>query len=239
MRILRGRARDPTTDREATGRMLARTAETGEPAFRAWTPHRQVAFGRRDASAPGYDEARRAAERHGFPAVQRSVGGRAVAYTGGTVAFAHTVPVPDLRTGLDERYDDAVDGVCRALARLGVDAEPGEPPDSFCPGDHSVQAGGKIAGIAQRIRRGAALVAGVVVVGDDEAIRDVLTDVYPALDVPFDPASVGSVALAGGPDDPDAVVAALAWAFVDDPTPTAARVRPDGSVDEAPADRET
>jgi lipoate-protein ligase A len=219
--------------------MLARTAETGEPAFRAWTPHRQVAFGRRDASAPGYDDARQAAERHGFPAVQRSVGGRAVAYTGGTVAFACTVPVPDLRTGLDERYDDAVDGVCRALARLGVDAEPGEPPDSFCPGDHSVQAEGKVAGIAQRIRRGAALVAGVVVVADDEAIRAVLSDVYPALDVPFDPASVGSVARAGGPADPDAVIGALAWAFVDDPAPTAARVRPDGSVDETPADRET
>jgi lipoate-protein ligase A len=231
MRVLRGRARDPTTDREATAAMVDRTADTGEPGFRAWTPHRQVAFGRRDAAESGYEAARRHAERHGFPAVQRSVGGRAVAYTGTTVAFARSVPVPDIRTGLDDRYEAAVDGVCRALERIGVHPERGEPPATFCPGDHSVQADGKIAGIAQRVRRGAALVAGVVVVADHDAIAAVLDDVYPALGVPFDPESVGSVARAGGPADPAAVVDALEWAFVDDAFPRIERVTPDGELE--------
>jgi lipoate-protein ligase A len=210
--------------------MLTRTGETGVETFRAWTPHRQLAFGRRDTHAGGYETARRTAEERGYAVVERSVGGRAVAYSGSTVAFAHALPLDDPRQGLTDRYEGGVDGVVVALRSLGVDARPGEPAASFCPGDHSVQARGrKVAGIAQRIQSDAALVAGCVLVSDREDLVDVLTPVYDALDVPFVPDSVGTVAHAGGTSDPDPVCRALERAFVGDGDDPAVQVH---TVDE-------
>lgn len=215
MRVLRGRATDPAADRSVTTSMLADTAETGTPSLRVWTPHRQVAFGRRDTHEEGYDRARAAAQRRGFTPVERGVGGRAVAYSGSTVAFAHAIPIDDLRAGLGRRYENATQTVQEALATLGVDTERGEPADAFCPGTHSLQRDGKIAGIAQRVQQDAALVGGCVVVTDRDELADVLAAVYRELGVPFDPESMGSVAAAGGPADPDRVVRALERAFVD------------------------
>lgn len=205
MRVLRGRADDPEADRERSAAMLEHTAATGERVVRVWTPHRQVAFGRRDASRDGYEVAAAAARLQGFPPHERRVGGRAVAYTGSTVAFARTEPVEDVRQGLDERYDDVATAVQRACWRLGVPAQRGEPPESFCPGDHSLQHRGKLAGIAQRVTVDAALTSGCVVVDDHEEIAAVLEEVYDAIDVPFDPDSVGSFERSGGETDPTVV----------------------------------
>jgi lipoate-protein ligase A len=216
VRVVRGRAPTLDVDRTGTDAMLASTADTGVPAVRVWTPHRHVAFGRRDARTAGYERARAAAESRGYPAVERSVGGRAVAYAGTTVAFAVAVPIEDDRRGLESRYDAATTAVVRALRSLGVPARRGEPEASFCPGDHSVQARGKISGIAQRIRRETALVAGVVVVDAHDELASVLDPVYEALDVPFDPDSVGSVARSGGRSDPDVAVDALCDSFCGD-----------------------
>jgi lipoate-protein ligase A len=224
MRVLRGRAGAIDADREASMAMLDEVGATGEPAVRVWRPHRQVAFGRRDAREDGYDRARAAAREHGFPPVERDVGGRAVAYTGTTVAFARAEPIGDIREGLDERYERATGDVARALARLGVDATRGEPPDSFCPGTHSLQATGKLAGIAQRVRQDAAVVAGVLVVADHDAIAAVLDDVYGALGVPFDPESGGSGARGGCDADPDAVVRTVEAELVGTATTTVEQV---------------
>lgn len=209
MRVLRGRAETIDADREASRAMLTRTIETGEPMVRVWRPHRQLAFGRRDANADGYEGARRVAREHGFPPVERDVGGRAVAYTGTTVAFVRTEPLTDVRQGLGERYDRMVADVRRGLERLGVEAEEGEPSDSFCPGTHSLSRRGKLAGIAQRVRQGGAAVAGVLVIADHREIAAVIADVYDALGVDFDPDSVGSIERAGGNADPGAVVSTL------------------------------
>ena len=198
--------------------MVERAADTATPALRVWTPGQQLAFGRRDTRADGYEAARTAAADHGFPPVERSVGGRAVAYADSTLAFAHAVPTADARTGLDERYAAAVETVVDALRACDATVERGEPPESFCPGDYSVRAtdGGKIAGIAQRVRGEAALVAGSVTVADRAPIRAVLADVYDALGVAFDTESVGSVAAAGGPAGPRRVRTALEDALVAD-----------------------
>lgn len=211
MRFLRGRAGTPAADRAATDALVERAVRTGEPALRVWTPHRQVAFGRRDARADGFEVARDAAQRRGFPTAERAVGGRAVAFTGSTVAVVRADPGAD-RT-IQSRYADAIGRLRRALAAVGVDAERGEPEASFCPGSHSLQAGGKIAGLGQRVRQDVALTAGVVIVRDSEAIASVLAPVYEALGVPFDPESVSSVAAAGGDPDPVEVCAAIADAF--------------------------
>jgi lipoate-protein ligase A len=226
MRLVRGRADSPAEDRAATATLLARAGDASEEAFRAWTPHRQVAFGRRDTHESGYPAACEAARERDYAVFERSVGGRAVAYTGTTVAFAHAVPLEDPRRGLTERYEAGVDGVVVALHDLGVDAERGEPSASFCPGDHSVRAvgGGKLAGIAQRIGSDAAVVAGCVLVDDRSELVAVLAEVYAALELPFDPASVATVADVGGPADPDRVCRALERAFVGDASDPRVRV---------------
>lgn len=213
MHVVSGRAPDLDTDRAAVGGAVELAIETGAPALRAWTPHRHVAFGRRDAREGDYDRARSVADARGYPSVERDVGGRAVAYTGATAAFAVALPTADPRSGVGERYDAATSAVVRALRTLGVPARRGEPDAAFCPGDHSVQAHGKIAGIAQRIRREAALVSGIVITTDHGRIAAVLDPVYDALGVPFDPDSVGSVDRGGGTAAPDLVVDAVLNAF--------------------------
>lgn len=215
MRVRPGRMADHEADHERTHQMAEAVAEEGVPALRVWRPHRQVAFGRRDARADGYERARHIAEDHGYAVLERAVGGRAVADTGRTVAVAHATPVEDERSGIQDRYADASDRLQRALETLGVDATEGEPPDSFCPGSHSLQATGKVVGIAQRVRQRVAVVAAVVLVADHDDIVTVLAPVYDALGVPFAPDSVGSVARAGGPSDPETVIDAVVGAFAD------------------------
>jgi lipoate-protein ligase A len=218
MRVIRGRAASVEADRAVTRALADDVRETGEAVVRVWTPHRQVAFGRRDARAEGYERAKRAAEARGFPPYERSVGGRAVAYTGHTLAFVRVEPVADLRKGTDERYDRIVRELRGAFAQLGVDAYEGEPTDAFCPGAHSlsVEGAGKVVGVAQRVAKGAAQVAGIAVVRDHAEIAEVLESVYEALDVPFDPSTVGSVAAAGGPPDSETVGRAVESALVGD-----------------------
>lgn len=225
MRVIRGHTGDPASDRERTAALLASAAD-GMPSLRVWTPPRQVAFGRRDARESGFERAKRLAADRDFWPIERDVGGRAVAYAGRTLAFAHAIPLEDGRGesgrgSIADRYSRATETVLTALRGLGSDVVAGEPPASFCPGNHSVRVteGGKLSGIAQRVRSDAALVAGCLVVTADgaDAIADITDLVYDALGVPFDANTVGSVAAAGGPDDPKRVARALEDAFVDGP----------------------
>ncbi|WP_435092786.1 lipoate--protein ligase family protein [Halorubrum sp. N11] len=222
MRVLRGYDPRPGADRKHTAGLLA-GASGGRSGLRVWTPPRQIAFGRRDAHESGFERAKRITAERGFEPVERDVGGRAVVYPGDTLAFAHAVPLGDDSGpgSIADRYERATETVLEALRDLGADVSSGEPPESFCPGDHSIRVagGGKIAGIAQRVRDDAALVAGCLVVtrADARDITDATAAVYDALGVPFDATTVGSVAEAGGPGDPKPVVRALEGAFIDDP----------------------
>ena len=206
--VLRGRGATPAADHAISRSLFDLAASTDRPAVRVWSPPRQVAFGRRDRNAAGYDRARAAASERGFPPVDRQVGGHAVAYTGDTLAFALARPTDELRTGIGARYEAALEDLTGALQACGVAPTRGEPPNSFCPGSYSLQAdgavefSGKIAGLAQRVRADVAVVAGVVIASESDAIAAVLDPVYEALDVPFDPTSVGSVADAGGDPAP-------------------------------------
>lgn len=222
MRVFRGRAASIATDRDVSQQLLS-VAATGDHAVRVWTPHRQVAFGRRDAGRDGYDRAREAARERGFPPIERDVGGRAVAYDGETtLAFARAEPTADFRTETATRYERATVDVERALRSLDVELVRGEPTDSFCPGTHSLSVADgatvgrqrKLVGIAQRVRQDAALVAGVVAVANRGDLADVLDGVYGALEVSFDPSTVGTVEDARGPSDPEIVRSALEDALV-------------------------
>lgn len=214
MFVRRTRGGDVEADRELTRQLVDRVRETGEAGLRVWSPPPHVSFGRRDRRAAGVEQARDAAEDLGYATATRSSGGQAVAFTAGTLAIVLATPTDDQRSGIESRYEKALADLQRALAKTGVDAERGEPPNSFCPGSHSLSVDDrKVVGLAQRVRREVAVLAGVVVVRDEDAVADLLAPVYDALDVPFDPDSVGSLSLAGGAAEPthvgDAVVGAI------------------------------
>ena len=218
MHVVRGSVSDADADRRVTEELLALVDRTDKPGVRAWTPPRQLAFGRRDASADGYARARQAAADRGYEPVERRVGGRAVAYTGDTLAFVHAVPTAGGRIGIKHRYAAATERLQTALTAVGADVRRGEPADAFCPGDHSLQADGKVAGLAQRVQRTVAVVGGCVIVtaGDEGEIAGVLRPVYGALGIGLEPDAVGSVEEAGGRGDPETVAAAVEHAFVGD-----------------------
>jgi len=214
MRVVRGRAGDPDEDRQLTDQLVAWVTESGDGLLRVWQPHRQVAFGRRDTNRSGYEQARRIVADRDIHAVERGVGGHAVFFTGTTLAFLRAQPVDDLRSGITERYEAVSEELQDALAALGVEAQHGEPDSAFCPGTHSLSATGKLVGLAQRVRRDVAVIGGILVVADHEEIGTVLDPIYDAVGVPFDPATTGSIARAGGNSDPAAVRRELERALV-------------------------
>lgn len=177
----------------ATLRLVAagRLPET----LRIHRPGRVVAFGPRDRTAPGFGEAVEAAGRQGFGTVERLAGGRAAVFHEGTIAVSWAIPDPRAREGIRPRFEALAGIVAEALRELGVDARIGEVPGEYCPGEHSVNARArtKLMGVGQRIVDGAAHVGGVIVVEGTEPIREVLGPVYSALDLEWDPATVGSV----------------------------------------------
>jgi octanoyl-[GcvH]:protein N-octanoyltransferase len=92
-------------------------------------------------------------------------------------------------------------------------------PGEYCRGAYSVNAGGrtKLVGTAQRAIRGGALLAGFVTVEGAERLRDVLVPVYAALDLEWDPATLGEI---GDGIAADAVEDALAAALAPGATAT-------------------
>lgn len=155
-----------------------------------------VAFSVLDTRLAGFERAVEAARAHGFGAALRLAGGHAAAFHTESLAFGWAMPIDDPRRGIQARFDAVAELIARALRRLGVDARVGEVEGEYCPGQHSVNAGGtrKLMGVGQRVIQGAAHVGGVVVVREAARIRDVLEPVYRALDLPMRPETVGCVA---------------------------------------------
>jgi lipoate-protein ligase A len=182
----------------AVSRALLLAAARGErpECLRLYRPDDVVAFSGSDATRPGFPEAVEAARRAGFDASLRLAGGSAAVFHRESLAFAWCLPARDARRGIRARFEGVAALVAGALRRLGVDARVGEVPGEYCPGDFSVNAGGrrKLMGVGQRIVRGAAHVGGVIVVGASERVRDALVPVYEALRLDWRPESAGSVA---------------------------------------------
>lgn len=183
--------------------------------FRLHVPGRVVAFGLADRVAPGYRSAVRAATAHGFSAVERLAGGRAAVFHENTLAFSWAVPDPEPRARIKERFEIISSVMIEAFESLGVDARPGQLLGEYCPGEWSVNVGGKVKvmGVGQRVVRGAAHVGGVIVVDDGHKIRDVLVPVYRALKLDWDPRTAGALADRAPGLDTDHVAAAVIEAF--------------------------
>jgi octanoyl-[GcvH]:protein N-octanoyltransferase len=187
----------PAFDTAVSRAVLERVARGELPeTFRIGRPGPMVAFGRLDLASPGYPDAAHAARAGGFEAVKRLAGGRAAVFHEHTIAFAWAGRAQDTWSGTHERFRNVAGIVERALRRLGVDARVGEVPREYCPGDYSVNARGrtKLAGIGQRLIKGAWHIGGVIVVSEGERVRDILVPVYEALGLDWYPATAGAVA---------------------------------------------
>ena len=126
----------------------------------------------------------------------RAPGGHAVAYHEGCLGIDEVIGEADPIAGMHDRFARSGELLAGALRGLGVDSRVGRVPDEFCPGDFTVNARGavKLVGTAQRVVRHASLLAASVAVTGSDRLRDVLRDVYRALELDMDPATVGSVA---------------------------------------------
>jgi octanoyl-[GcvH]:protein N-octanoyltransferase len=161
--------------------------------LRLFAPAPTVAFGRADAHLPGFAAACTAARDHGFAPLIRLGGGHAAAYDERSLLYELIVPHTRLLSGVHERFAAQAARLASALQALGVDARVGELPGEYCPGAYSINAGAaiKLGGLSQRAIKGAVLLSAVIVVGSQ--LRALISDVYGALDLPLDPATVGAV----------------------------------------------
>lgn len=186
----------PAYDTAVSRALLLAVGEGRSPAaLRLYEPGDAVAFSLLDRAQPGFRSAVAAARAQGFDAMLRLAGGRAAVFTRQTLGFAWCIPDPEPRATIAARFDETAAVVAAALRRLGVDARVGAVPGEYCPGDHSVNARGKVklAGAGQRIVRDAAHVGGVIVLGGSDRIRDVLVPVYQRMGFAWDPTTVGSL----------------------------------------------
>jgi len=182
----------------AFAQAVLRQASRGEvgATLRIYRPTTNVvAFGRRDANRPGFADAVAACRAAGFTPVVRACGGRAVAFTRDALVVDHVSPDPLSPSGMDRRFEEFGELFAAVFRGFGVDARVGEVPGEYCPGAHSVNARAtvKLVGTAQRLVRDAWLFSSVVVYDGAAELRPLLSVVYDALNLPFDPASVGAV----------------------------------------------
>jgi lipoate-protein ligase A len=166
-----------------------------EPALRLYRPGPTLAFGRLDALRPGFGKAVRVARAHGFEPVLRVSGGHAAAYDQGSLVYEEITPGARLTDGLTDRFEAVSERLAEALRNLQLDARVGELPREYCPGRYSVNLDGriKVIGTAQRLIRGAALVGAILLVRGGAHLRTVLVEIYAALELDLDPATVGAI----------------------------------------------
>jgi lipoate-protein ligase A len=188
--------RRPALDVAVAHALVERVNEGAfDAVLRVYRPGPTVAFGRLDRLRPGFAAAVAAARRHGFEPVLRAPGGHAVAYHDGCLGIDELLGEPDPIAGMHDRFAASGSRFAAALRSLGVDARVGPVPHEFCPGEFTVNARGvvKLVGTAQRVLRHASLLAASVAVDDADRLRAVLVDVYGALELEMDPATVGAV----------------------------------------------
>ncbi|MFB6282360.1 MAG: lipoate--protein ligase family protein [Halobacteria archaeon] len=184
---------NPGTEAEDVSSLLLRKAEdTGSPIYVVDSPDPTVSFGRRDGEKDGFGEARRVAEKRGYNVKVRRTGGGAVIHDGNTLGFAAAFPVRRSKTGIQERYEAVIESLARELRLLDPGVEEREPEGSFCPGQHSLSnETGKVVGISQKVRKDAAVVAGIINLELCDHVPILYFEVYDALGCSLDPDTVG------------------------------------------------
>ncbi len=187
----------PVFDTAVSHAMLRRVAKGEAPdSLRLYRPDDALLFSSLDARRGGYARALELARAAGFEPVIRLAGGHAAVFLESSLAFAWASADPDAPLHIRARFERLSGWVVSALRRLGLDARVGEVAGEYCPGEFSVNLGGriKVMGVGQRVIRGGAHVGGVITVADTRRLREVLVPIYSALELEFRPETAGGIA---------------------------------------------
>lgn len=189
------------------------------PVCRVWTSGPSLVLGRLEARR--LQQAGRLVSRFGdLPVLVRPSGGTAVPHGPGDLNLTLCYPAWEVPAPPETGYRLLLAGLKRALRdALGLEAESGWAPGSFCDGRFNLLVGRrKVAGTAQAQRRGAVLVHATLMVGGEGAAR--LREVarfYRRLGVegPWDEGSVASLEeLSGTPLRPCDLTEPIVEAFL-------------------------
>jgi lipoate-protein ligase A len=192
--VFPGRAIFDTAISHAMLRQVAATA--GHDHLRLYSPDDALLFSSLDARRPGYRAAVAIAREAGFDPVIRLAGGHAAVFLKESLAFAWASSDRDAHLRIQPRFERLTQWVVEALCDLGLDARVGEVPGEYCPGEYSVNIGGrvKVMGVGQRVIRGGAHVGGVITIGHTDRLRGILIPIYEALGLDFAPETAGGLA---------------------------------------------
>ncbi len=149
---------------------MAVAADEAPPTFCLRRQRAHVLLGPQDLRLPRVADGAAWLEAQGYPVRVRVGGGAAVVLDEGCLSFFTAIPSQGIGH-VDRNFRDLTRHVRLALERLGAPTEFGRAPGSFCEGpqDLVTRAGRKIAGVSQALRRGYALVSGMVLVDQDPA----------------------------------------------------------------------
>ena len=126
-----------------------------------------ILLGPKDRRLPHLEEAVHWLNQQNYPVFMRIGGGSAVFLDEDCMSFAVSRPCRDF-TVWENNFRTMAEGVIDGLQLLGIDSQFGRAVGSYCEGPFDLVASGrKIAGIAQAIRGGFALVSGMLLVRQD------------------------------------------------------------------------
>lgn len=168
-----------------------------EDSIMIYRPGKEVLFAGQDKNSSGFRQAVQATKDRGFLPVRRTAGGRAIAFHPECISFVWTSFPKSPLGDMDSRFKIMAEWIRDSLRAFSLEAEIGEVPGEYCPGQWSVHVNGqKVAGIGQRIAPPAAQVSAIVTLGNPELQNDVLEPVYRALDLPLRGEATGAAGLA-------------------------------------------
>ncbi len=178
-------------------RQILSSLEQDSPAsLRAYRPRPTAAFSPRDTTHPHYHHLTALLGARGFAPAERGAGGQLAIYDEAALVIDLVAPHAQPRDHTRERYRLFSASVASALASLGLDARVGAVDGEYCPGDYSVNAGGrvKLVGVAQRVAKHGYHLGAVISVAPSPAALAAVADSYAIMGVAFDPATFGDIA---------------------------------------------
>lgn len=186
----------PREDMDLVRRALLGFNDGGEGFLRFYRPRPTAAFSPRDTTLPGYSQTAKAMRALGFASVERRAGGQLAIYDENALVIDLVAPHANPRDDIIERFQLFSKAIASALQTLGVEARVGPVPGEYCPGDYSVNAGGriKLAGLAQRIGRKGYHMGALIAILPSEAAKAAVKAAYDILGMDFDPDTLGSLA---------------------------------------------
>lgn len=206
----------PTEDRARVRQQLTDLRPDGEAILRIYQPRPTAAFSPRDTTHPAYQAVSEHLLALGFTPVERGAGGLLAIYDPSALVIDLISPHPEPREHTRDRFRHFAEFVTDAFARLGIDAHVGAVPGEYCPGDYSINAGGriKLAGLAQRVVKHGYHMGAVLSIAHSPAARDAVADAYRMFGLAFDPATFGAATEllpgAAAPDIRNAIARAIA-----------------------------